>query len=136
MYSCVCIRSFIRCIILSLQTLASYNIIVTIILFIIITVMASLAALLLPIETRGRAMKVNSIVLLATCTVKCVLLLLHFCNMLFEKFLALVASWLYTPQVNVIFLSHAGLGEIIKLNESILTIHLITHRRCTWLYLY
>ena len=48
--------------IVPLQTLLSYNTIVTISLFIIITVMASLAALLLPIETRGRAMKVNSVI--------------------------------------------------------------------------
>ena len=38
----------------------AYNAVVAIILFIIITLMLSLAALLLPIETRGRAMKVSS----------------------------------------------------------------------------
>ena len=38
----------------------AYNAVAAIILFIIITLMLSLAALLLPIETRGRAMKVSS----------------------------------------------------------------------------
>ena len=38
----------------------AYNAVAAIILFIIITLMLSLAALLLPIETRGIAMKVSS----------------------------------------------------------------------------
>ena len=38
----------------------AYNAVAAIILFIIITLMLSIAALLLPIETRGRAMKVSS----------------------------------------------------------------------------
>jgi len=42
-----------------LQTLVAYNIIATISLFAVITVLASLIALLLPIETKGRAMKVT-----------------------------------------------------------------------------
>ena len=43
-----------------LQTIMAYNAVAAIILFIVITLMLSLAALLLPIETRGRAMKVSS----------------------------------------------------------------------------
>ena len=44
-----------------LQTIMAYNAVAAISIFIIITGMISLAALLLPIETRGRAMKVTAI---------------------------------------------------------------------------
>ena len=43
-----------------LQTLLAYSTIGTISLFVVFSVLASVAALLLPIETRGRAMKVNN----------------------------------------------------------------------------
>ena len=44
----------------NIQTLLAYTTIGTISLFIAFSVLAAVAALLLPIETRGRAMKVNS----------------------------------------------------------------------------
>ena len=56
----ILVYAYVTMTIFLLQTLLAYSTIGTISLFVVFSVLASVAALLLPIETRGRALKVNN----------------------------------------------------------------------------